>query len=527
MKVSDETFIETNYTTKINFSNQRTSSGFFPLLKFNENLYNSCQSKFSKYIENKRNDIKLIVNNKINQHISISDYMAQNDISSDKLALTPIPFVSKRRIKNNLEKKDLNNFQRNVVLMRRLEYQSKMREKKMKQKYKNQIPKIVHLQKIIRGYLVRKVIHQVNIIKETLTNFFYSINFCIRKKYFHILKRKINKMKEKDINDDDFEDNNKENTIVNHNNNFGFENDNNETNEEVVIKQFNEFHSNNLITNENIEDKIIKGLKAKSNNEEFIGNSGNKKGDNIEKIKINHNTKYNQSPFINKEKEKDKLDSIIENDDYIDFSNKNSKKNKKIYKIIKGINEMNESNINNKDNNKDKDNSKDKKECKNKNPKNNKTNLILSNISSFKEIEKANSEIIQRQFRKHLSKKGYYGKFDIRKIAIVYLMKNMIFFNVRPYVFTILKLNNKKIKNTITTQEENFFSITTERIIKASHRIGHARVEALTSNSAKSRSLLLKWRMDMLLCHALIGTTGLDLFLRRRMWCSIRTEPLL
>ena len=44
----------------------------------------------------------------------------------------------------------------------------------------------------------------------------------------------------------------------------------------------------------------------------------------------------------------------------------------------------------------------------------------------------------------------------------------MIFCNVRPYVFNILKLYNKKIKNTIITQEENFVSITTERIINVS-----------------------------------------------------------
>ena len=469
MRVSKETFNESNDSTKINSFNPRTSSGYFPLLKFNENLYNSCQSKFSKFIKNKRNDIKLIVNNKINEHISINDYMSKtnNNISSDKLILTPIPYMSKRRIKNNIEKKDLKNFQRNVVLMRRLEYESKMREKKMKQKYKNQIPKIIHLQKIIRGYIVRKVINQVNMIKETLINFFDSIILCIRKKYYHILKRKIKKMKKKNISDD-IEDNNKENTIVNHNNNFYFENNNNEANEGKVIKKDNELHYNN--TNEDIEDKIIKGLKAKSKNEDFIGNIGNNEGNNKEKNKINHNTKYNHSPFIYKEKEKH--DSIIENDDYIDFSNKNSKINKKIYKIVDGINEMKENNINNKDNdkekNKNKNKNKDKKECLNKNPKNNRKSLSLSNISSFKDFKKANTEIIQRQFRKYLSKKGYYGKFDIRKMAIVYLIKNMIFCNVRPYLFNILKIYNKKIKNTIITQEENFFSITTERIINVS-----------------------------------------------------------
>ena len=106
---------------------------------------------------------------------------------------------------------------------------------------------------------------------------------------------------------------------------------------------------------------------------------------------------------------------------------------------------MNGSNINNnndKDKNKINNKNNDKKEYLNKNPKNNKASLYLSNISSYKDLKKANTEIIQRQFRKYLSKKGFYGKFDIRKMAIVYLIKNIIFCNVRPYVFNILKLYN-------------------------------------------------------------------------------------
>ena len=86
-----------------------------------------------------------------------------------------------------------------------------------------------------------------------------------------------------------------------------------------------------------------------------------------------------------------------------------------------------------------------KKKIPNRNPKNDNLNYYLSDISSFLEIKKTKTEIIQKQFRKYLSKKGYYGKFDIRKMAIVYLIKNMIFCNVRPYLFNILKLYNKKI----------------------------------------------------------------------------------
>ena len=438
MKVSKESLIETNYSTNIKWSKPRISSGSFPLLKFNENLYNSCQLNFSKYLSNKRNDIKLIINNKIYQHISLNDYITNisNNTNSDQLKLTPIPFINKRKIKNAIEKKDLKNFQRNVVLMRRLEYESKMKEKKLKHKYNSEIPKIIKLQKIIRGYFVRRVINQVNIIKETLKTFFYSIKICIRKKYYYILKNKILKMKQNNLCNDIY-DNNKENTIKN---NDAY----NEIKKEKVIKKVNEMSNNKI--EENIEDKIIEGLKAPRNINE-----------NKEK---NKNSNYNHTSSMEKGKGKgkgkEKHDSIIDYDEYIDFSNKDSKKNEQIYKIFNEINEMNENNIN--------DYYKNNKNYLNKNPKNNKKNLYLTDISSIYEFKKTKTEIIQRQFRKYLNKKGYYGKFDKRKIALIYLIKNMILYNIKPYVLNILKLKYKKLKSIITTQEINFLNITSERI---------------------------------------------------------------
>ena len=171
MRTINETYTESNYSTFIKESFQKNSSGYYPLLKFKENLYNTCQSKFSEFANSKKGDLKLIVNNKINQKMSINDYFnnSSNDTGSEKL--TPIPIINKRKIKNEDEKKELNKFQRNVVLMRRLEYANKMKKKTLKKKYNSQINQIIFIQKIIRGYLVRKVIGQVNIINETLLNF--------------------------------------------------------------------------------------------------------------------------------------------------------------------------------------------------------------------------------------------------------------------------------------------------------------------------------------------------------------------
>ena len=153
---------ESNISLYTKDNNRKTVSGYFPLIKFNENLYYSCQTKLSNFL-NKSNDIKLLINNKVNEKISLNDYIINSYNNLNENKLTPIPYINKRKLKNNLERKELKNFQRNVVFMRRLEYTNKMKEKKIKNLYKNHIPKIIILQKVIRGYLVRKVIYQINI----------------------------------------------------------------------------------------------------------------------------------------------------------------------------------------------------------------------------------------------------------------------------------------------------------------------------------------------------------------------------
>ena len=155
---------ESNTSLYTKENNRKTVNGYFPLLKYKENLYNSCQTKFSNFL-NRSNDIKLQVNNKINKKISINDYIINSYNNLNENKLTPIPYINKRKLKNNIEKRELKNFQRNVVFMRRLEYTNKMNEKKIKKKYKNQDSKIIILQKVIKGYLVRKFIYQINIIK--------------------------------------------------------------------------------------------------------------------------------------------------------------------------------------------------------------------------------------------------------------------------------------------------------------------------------------------------------------------------
>ena len=453
--------IDLNNSLNYKGINTKTSLGYFPLLKFKENLYTSCQSKYSEFINNRKNDIKLVIDNKTKQQVTLDDYLSNSDFN----ILTPIPFINKRKIKNNLENKELNNFQRNAVLMRRIEYSNKIKQNKMKKKYNKHTNKIIYIQKILKGYLVRKVINQVNIIKNSLSNFIFLINICITKKYYDIFKKNINEINK-----------NTNNEIINKNENIENRNSNSNINggEEITVKN----DSHNQILEKYINIKQDKEDKEKVNNDNnnieeknfkdhniFVHNSNennNKQSmvdiiDKIEKlnslVNISKTEKINNSknkhvnkinPNSNKTKEINP-DSIIENDYYMDFSNKDS------HQILSKLSKSN-------------GNKNSKKNIPNRNPKNDLLNYYLSDVSSSLAIKKTKTETIQRQFRKYLSNKGYYGIFDKRKIAIIYLIKNMIIYNIRPYILNILKLNYKKIKIITVTQEENFINITSERI---------------------------------------------------------------
>ena len=71
---TNNSITESNISLYTKDNNRKTISGYFPLLKFKENLYYSCQTKFSKFL-NKSNDIKLLINNKVNEKISLNDYI--------------------------------------------------------------------------------------------------------------------------------------------------------------------------------------------------------------------------------------------------------------------------------------------------------------------------------------------------------------------------------------------------------------------------------------------------------------------
>ena len=440
MKTNCETYTESNYSSYIKDSNKKNVSGYYSFLKFNENLYNKCQSKFSEFATNKKDDLKLMINSQTKEKISIKDFLENS--SNDINKLTPIPFINKRRIKNEGEKKELKNLQRNVVLMRRLEYTNKIKENNLKKKYSNKIGLIIFLQKMVRGYLVRKVIFQVNVISDSLKKFFFLIQICVWKKYFNIFKYNIsqiwvkNEMEEKSesekfkINKNIFKDK-KEEEI----------DDNNE-------KTLDIGKNNNYLLNENYIDTNNFGDKKYNNDNDIININLENEND------TNNNTRKSMQ-FINEhlEKIKNNKDNNIQNNvnlinknkNFFDYSGESSTKNN--YKIC---NNIFENYIN----------------ASNKIWKNNSNNLALINIYKAKVI------FIQRFFRKFLFQKEFYGKFGSKKVGY-FLLKNIFMNNMGGYAFNIFKLLYKYNKNDIT-QEEDFVQLDSERIEEVKQKYNNA-----------------------------------------------------
>ena len=228
---------------------------------------------------------------------------------------------------------------------------------------------------------------------------------------------------------------------------------------EINVEEKSNYKNNNININnkseKNLNNNEIKQNKTNpdninNNNEKNISKEKDKRSlakltDQLNEIKKENNgsnTLNNQIQKISKYNSPNNIDSIIDNDDYVDFSGKCSLK--KNIQIINNKNNINDKNIN---------------YIANKNV----INYTLSEIST-NNLRKTRTETIQRQFRKYLYKKGYYGNFDKRKIAIIYLLKNMILYNIKLYLFNILKLIYKDIKDISITQDDNYINISSERI---------------------------------------------------------------
>ena len=436
MKTNHETYADSNYSSNIKDSNQKNSLVLYPFLNFNESLYNKCQSKFSEFATNKKNDLKLMINSQTKEKISIKDFLENS--SNDINKLTPIPFINKRKIKNEGEKKELKNLQRNVVLMRRLEYANKRKENNLKKKYNNNIEQIIFLQKMARGYLVRKVIFQVNIISESLKNFFFLIKICVWKKYFPFFKDNISQIFVNNDKEEDFEYKEIKKNIKN---NMDEENDDNNENTLDIGKNNNYFINVNDINNTNEEKKDeddTNYININLENENEMNNNYSKKSmqiinEQLEKIK-NQNLK-NTNNNIKK--------NIFETNKVINSSEKKEQniKNNMLENYIKA------SNLNVKKYN-------------------------FSNKMPLKNNYKDKVIFIQKYFRKFLFKKEFYGKLGAQKVGF-FLIKNVFINNIGAYIFNIIKTYYRYNKNDIT-QEESFIQLDSDRMNEVKQKFNNA-----------------------------------------------------
>ena len=435
MKTNYETYTESNYSSCLKESNQKNISGYYSFLKFNESLYNKCQSKFSKFATNKKDDLKLMINSQTKEKVSIKDFLENS--SNDINKLTPIPFINKRKIKNEEEKKELKNLERNVVLMRRLEYSNKIKENKLKKKYNNKTRQIIFLQKMIRGYLVRKVIFQINIINDSLKKFFFLIKICVWKKYFNKIKYNISqiwsKNNMKNYLETDLMEINKNN--FKKNKNYECEENNEKTLD--IEKKNNYLMDMNVINNNNFEDKKFEEdnnfINIKLENENDTNNNTRKSmhyiNEQLEKIK--NKTENNDNFKINK-------NFISDNENFIDYYGKNStKKEQNLY------NNMFENYIN---------------------ASNQNFNKFKTFPNNLPKIHNYKSKVIfiQRYFRKFLFQKEFYGKLGTKKVGF-FLLKNIFLNKIGGYIFNILKIFYKYSKNDIT-QDDDFIQLDSERI---------------------------------------------------------------
>ena len=435
MKTNYETYTESNYSSCLKESNQKNISGYYSFLKFNESLYNKCQSKFSKFATNKKDDLKLMINSQTKEKVSIKDFLENS--SNDINKLTPIPFINKRKIKNEEEKKELKNLERNVVLMRRLEYSNKIKENKLKKKYNNKTRQIIFLQKMIRGYLVRKVIFQINIINDSLKKFFFLIKICVWKKYFNKIKYNISqiwsKNNMKNYLETDLMEINKNN--FKKNKNYECEENNEKTLD--IEKKNNYLMDMNVIDNNNFEDKKFEEdnnfINIKLENENDTNNNTRKSmhyiNEQLEKIK--NKTENNDNFKINK-------NFISDNENFIDYYGKNStKKEQNLY------NNMFENYIN---------------------ASNQNFNKFKTFPNNLPKIHNYKSKVIfiQRYFRKFLFQKEFYGKLGTKKVGF-FLLKNIFLNKIGGYIFNILKIFYKYSKNDIT-QDDDFIQLDSERI---------------------------------------------------------------
>ena len=207
--------------------------------KLIDSIYLKSKEKFSSYLKLHKKSIKLFVNQNTNKKISAKEFL-QNNFQYD---LTPIPYKSNRKIKNEIDKKNFNKFKRNAIFLRRIEYTKNLNEFFSLKKYEKFSNKIILIQKFIRKFLVKNVVNEIIYLKHTIENFISKIkNFCFIKCFCENFENKIDQT-------EIFSENNFSKICKNENNNNFIENAilDNFKNEQFDDNKNNSFNSSKTL----------------------------------------------------------------------------------------------------------------------------------------------------------------------------------------------------------------------------------------------------------------------------------------
>ena len=174
------------------------------------------KGELSDLIEGNSQKVKLFGNpryNKNNPTLFVEDL--KNRIPSNKMGLVPLPSKKKDITDGYKEPQDLYDMQRNLSMVRRYQYDkkymNKLKEEKinksgkddeyyMLQKWWKKLPKINLIQRVFRGYLIRKQVEPILRLyrfMKKFDNFLKDLilkrNLVIIKHYSALKRRKINK----------------------------------------------------------------------------------------------------------------------------------------------------------------------------------------------------------------------------------------------------------------------------------------------------------------------------------------------
>ena len=356
----------------INFNpNQSTNEIKIKLLNQDnqKNLYNKAKQNYDFYL--KRNKNILLLNKKsISGKITSKDYLENKEIfekENKKDGLSLLPFVPNKK-ENNKNIDELKKLQRNTVTMRRIEYSMKVKNETNKKRFRNNIRKIIIIQKWVRGFLLRNLLSNLSYFEMFTNEFLDHIKKFIFLKHAENINNVIKYFENKIIIQEE-----KKKKISNNNNNVAGNNKSNDNNKNIKGLLFNKNEGKSYGDGLNNNKKSLDIIKENSN-ERYIDEDSIMEYNNRNKNKIN-NDLNNNILFLSSKDFSDKH-LINSNNNFNNFNNNDSNSNILLSSNNNNNNNtpfvLNESSIVYEEANK-------KREENNSNKKNNKNDTLNSN----------------------------------------------------------------------------------------------------------------------------------------------------